>query len=136
MKSIATKICLFLLIAFLAGCGSKNITINISSTPETNERRLFYVVVRSVEEKAFLVEGYQTIASKTLQAPPDKSVLASEPIYPGQDREIIVKKPENKAIAVYFLFTNPGDKWKLLVPKPLPSDYEIGLDGNQIVEHE
>ncbi|MEZ0227889.1 MAG: hypothetical protein ACAI25_04640 [Planctomycetota bacterium] len=120
------------LLLALAGCSSNKLTIEVSSTPETNEGRPFYAVVRQVEQATYVTDGYDIIAAKVFKNPPDPSVLRSEVIYPGRTLELVVQKPETVPIAVYFLFSHPGERWKMSRVQPLPSSLSIELDKNQI----
>ena len=79
-----------------------------------------------------MTDSYDTVASKVFANPPDPSVLRSEVVYPGTTLDLTVVKPEMLPIAVYFLFTNPGERWKMSQVQPLPSSMDIGLDKNQI----
>ncbi len=120
------------LLLVLAGCSSNKIKIEVSSTAETNEGRPFYVVVRQVEQATYVTDGYDVIAGKVYANPPDSSVLRSEVIYPGKTLELNVAKPETVPIAVYFLFTHPGERWKMSKVQPLPSSISVELDKNDI----
>ncbi len=119
-------------LAVAAGCSSTKTTIEVESTQETNGGRPFYVVVRAIDQAVFVTDGYDVVAQKVFQQPPDKSVLRSEVVYPGKTLEFKVDKPEVTPLAVYFLFNSPGDKWKTSYSQPVPSSVGIELDGNQI----
>jgi hypothetical protein len=117
----------------LAGCSSTRMTIYVDSTPETNGGRPFRAVVRTVEPSAYLTETYATVASKLFTTPPDGSILRSEVIYPGVEKEIELEKPQgNVPLGIYFLFTQPGERWKTTRKAPLPSSVEIELGANEI----
>jgi hypothetical protein len=36
---------------------------------------------------------------------------------------------------VYVLFTQPGEKWKMLLEKPLESEYKIDIKKNALEEY-
>jgi hypothetical protein len=116
----------------LAGCSSNKLKIEVNSTIETNEGRPFYAVVRQVEQATYVTDGYDIVAAKVFVNPPDPSVLRSEVVYPGKTLELTVPKSETAPIAVYFLFSRPGERWKMSRVQPLPSSLTIELDKNQI----
>ena len=117
----------------LAGCSTtttSQVTINVQSSAATNQRRPMYVVVRSVTQQTYLAEAYATVAGKVVT--PDASVLDAEVVYPGVPQQIKVAKPTKDGVAVYFLFTDPGRKWKTLLAQPASSSVDIRLGDNQI----
>ena len=133
MKSILCVLILFIGMSLVTGCSSAPITISIESEPDANEQRPFYVVVRSIDKVTYLVEDYQTVTTKVFQTPPDPSILVSEPIHPGEDKDIVLEEEKTKTpLALYFLFTNPGDRWKTFLPAPVEADVCIELGKNQI----
>jgi hypothetical protein len=131
--SAASKFRVALLAAVvLGGCSSNKMKIEVSSTVETNEGRPFYTVIRQVEQATYVTDSYEAVAAKVFANPPDPSVLRSEVIYPGQTAQLTVTKPEVLPIAVYFLFSQPGGRWKMSQVQPLPSSIDIELEKNQI----
>lgn len=136
MRTILLIITCIAIVSGIIGCGSSEIVINITSTGHTNDNRPFYVAVRSVEENVYVVESYQEVASKLFVTPPDKSILKTEPVYPGIEKELIVEPaPENQKLplAIYLFLTKPGSDWKQIVRQPLPSSIAIELQGNRVV---
>src|SRR2546421_12880563 len=103
---------LALVLAGLAGCSSSKIQVAVDSTPETNGGKPFYVVVRAVEQATYVTDTYDAIAAKVFANPPDPSVLRSEVVFPGKTAKVECVKPESLPIGVYFLFTQPGQRWK------------------------
>ena len=119
------------LIALAAGCSSDKITVAVDSTVETNGGRPFYAVVRAVEQATFVTDGYDSIASKVFQNPPDPSVLRSEVVYPGTTLKIKVTKPDVLPVAVYLLFNEPGERWKASFAQPL-SNISLECEKNSL----
>jgi hypothetical protein len=122
--------CVWLLFA-LAGCGSSGFTVYVASEPATNVGRPFYMLVRAVEQKSYLSEDYQEVVGKTFSEG-DKSVLKAAMVVPGRPLELDVPREETLPVAVYFFFTRPGERWKTLVPQPLPSSLEFELGQHEI----
>ena len=111
---------------------------DVTAEYPANNGHLFYFVVRSTNEKQFMLEGYQDIANKTFADPPDPNVLGVFSIVPGQEQECSVNQPTQGGVALYFLLTQPGPQWKKLLSLPLMEKYDIDIPGNnqvQVKEH-
>lgn len=130
MRLLIVIICIL-----LTGCGSSQIYVYVESTKETNGGRPFYMVVKAVEEKAYTVENYHDVADVVYDKE-DKKLLIKEVIYPGKEKEAYINMPEDLSVGIYFLFTDPGEKWKTLLKHPLPSDVEFKLTKNEIETQE
>ncbi len=109
-------------------------TIHIKSGSGVNEGRTFYVVARAVDKQVFLTESYEMVVDKVFANPPSEDVLAAVPVIPGVPRELMIKKPEEAGVAVYCLFSEPGERWKMMLSQPLFSEYDLRLRGNLIVD--
>lgn len=108
------------------------ITLNVHSVPKANDGQLFYMVVRDVNQKQFLTDTYQSVAGMVFADPKDPSILSAQAIFPGQDQTLKVAQPAKNLLAVYFLFTDPGDHWKKMVSQPLDTNYEINIDTDRV----
>lgn len=113
------------------GCGSSALTIYVESEPTVNSGRPFYMLVRAVEQKDYVSEDYQTVAGRVF-ATADKNMLKTEVVLPGREMEVSVAREETLPVAIYFLFTTPGERWKVLLEQPLPDSVEFTLDAHQI----
>lgn len=123
------------------GCGSRQkpapapeVLLSVRSEESTNAGRPLHVLVRSVDFKTFVEESYQDVAG--LVVAPDASVLATFIVFPGSAHAEKIAKPEKGGIAMYFLFTEPGNPWKRLFEEPLAKRIEISLEENHIVDPE
>jgi hypothetical protein len=116
----------WLFAALLAsGCASNHITVHVKPTAGTNQGRPLYMVVRTVDSKKYLSETYTDVVAKVVA--PDDSVLETSVIYPGAERSMKIKVPEESAVAVSFLFTAPDGAWQALVDAPLPGSVDFEL---------
>lgn len=106
----------------------------VQSDLKTNNGQSFYMLIRSVDTQIFLTESYPDVSNMVFAIPKDKSVLAAVPVIPGVEQKVSVKKPEDTPLAIYCLFTEPGDQWKILMSPPLESRYIINLKNNRIIE--
>lgn len=140
MMSVSTwkKLPIFIITILLVGCSSDPIAppvlgFEVTADPQTNNNRLFYLVVRSANEKQFMLEGYQDVAQKAFSDPPDAGVLGVFPIIPGTTQNYTVNQPAQGTIALYFLFTQPSLQWKKLLGLPFEEEYNIDLKENSQV---
>ena len=114
------------------GCssGPPELTLEVTSAEGTNGGRPFYAVIRSVEQATYITDSYEAISAKVFANPPDPSVLRTEVIYPGVPATWTIEQPEGLSVGVYFLFTEPGDGWKIIRSPPLPTVVEVDLGAN------
>jgi hypothetical protein len=132
-KVLETGLLGALILMSLTGCASKKpvpppqMTLNVQSDPAANQGQVFYLLTRSVTDRQFLSDTYQSVASLVFADPPDPAVLGAHAIVPGRKQEIKIVQPTQNALAFYFLFTEPGDHWKKMVSQPVASAYNIGI---------
>jgi len=103
-------------------------TLNIMPEASANGGQVFYMLVRSTNQKQFLTDGYQTIASLVFTDPADPSVLGVFPVFPDRQQKVKVVQPDQNPVAFYFLFTNPSEQWRQLAPQPLGVQYDIYIE--------
>lgn len=127
------------LAVLLAACSSEPtppppLVFNITADTQTNDGGLFYFVVRTTNEKQFMLESYKEVAGKTFADPPDPNALGVFSIVPGSKQECEVNPPAQGNLALYFLYTQPGSQWKKLLSQPLAQKYLINLTAGSQVE--
>jgi predicted component of type VI protein secretion system len=110
------------------------LVFDVTTATQTNNGGLFYFVVRSANEKQFMLETYQDVANKAFSDPPDQGVLGVFSVVPGTQQEYTVNQPAQGTVALYFLLTKPGSQWKKLFSAPLEDKYNINLKANSQVE--
>jgi hypothetical protein len=140
-RLVIAAIVILAIAAVIGSCGKKpvpppQILFEIESDDDTNGGRSFYIAIRSVNHSQFLADSYQDVANMIFTNPADSSVLATQVILPGEDKEIIVVKPDKDVIGFYCFFTDPGDPWKIMLDQPLGEEYEIVLKKNRIAQSE
>jgi hypothetical protein len=113
----------------------EQVTFHIAPNASVNNQRPVYIVFRKVNTKNFLTESYDNIADMVYADPPDESLLAWHILMPGQNEKVLVTKPDKLSLGVYVLFTQPGEKWKMLLEKPLKSEYKISIQKNVLEEY-
>lgn len=128
-----------LLISLLGGCGGRSnpappqMALEIKPAATANKGQVFYMVVRSTNEKQYLTATYADITGLVFADPPDPSVLGAFPVFPGKPQTLNVAQPGQNPVAFYFLFSGPSDHWRHLVDQPLAAGYEIRIEGDTVV---
>lgn len=130
---------LLVVVILLAGCSSDpkpppSLVFNVKANIQANNGGLFYFVVRSANEKQFMLESYQDVARKAFSDPPDPGVLGIYSIVPGTKQECTLNQPAQGMVALYFLFTEPGSQWKKLLSIPFQDKYNISLKATGQIE--
>lgn len=121
-----------------AGCGGRKpipppqMSITVQTDAKINGGQVFYFVMRSVNEKQFLTDTYQTVAGSVFADSPDGGVLSSQVIFPGMRQTFMVPQPAQNSVAFYFMFTNPGEEWKKIVSQPLANGYTIHIEEDRV----
>lgn len=118
-------------VAAAAGCHPTQ-TLIVHPLAHANGDRRFYLVVRALDDQQFVNDGYQHIAELVFPAAADPSVKLVRLVSPGHDDKVTLRLPGDQSFAVYALFTQPGESWKVLLTPPLASRYELVFDGNRV----
>jgi hypothetical protein len=114
------------------GCVPGQLTISVSAAPNVNQSRPVYMVVRTLDSKAYLSQTYDEVVSKVIV--PDTSVIHTGVVYPGRSQQVHVKVPQSLPVAVSFLFTSPDGAWQTLLDALVPGTVDIQLEGSRIQE--
>lgn len=132
MRAWSTRIAAAALtLACAQGCASST-RIYVRSTEGTNDGSALYMMVRAANGSVLVTESYQQAATKLFHDPPDTTVLASQPIFPGNNSTLTLDGADGKDIVIYFFFTDPGQDWRVYLHKPLPSEVYIDLGQHQV----
>jgi len=124
---------LFLLLASCGGGTKANNVRSLSFNVEragVNDGRTFYVLVKPSDEASFMSDSYEEI-SKLVQSK-ESDLLAMALIWPEWSKTIRIDVPEDQAVGVYCLFTEPTADWKLLLTPPLERSYSLNVGGNNV----
>jgi len=142
LTGMATSVLVILILMGLAsGCsGVKNmftpstygVTFYFESEPETNDGQPMYVLLRIVNKKDFIIESYDQIANMVFDDSPKQNLLAWQLVIPGETTKVRIDRPEKVLVAVYALFTRPGEKWKVIFGEPFEKKYNIVLLENEL----
>lgn len=115
----------------LCGCLPGYVRLSVNAAADVNNRQPLYMLVRTLPHKTYLAESYSEVAAKLLEM--DASVLRKELLLPGHAYTLYVKQPKTP-LAVYFLFTEPGGSWRLIVDPPFPWQLKTDLRGNILLQ--
>ena len=119
-----------LAVLLASACGPAHLTVNVRSPAGTNQGRPLFMVVRAVDSKKYLSETYSEVAAKVVE--PDDSVIETAVVYPGGEKSLRVKIPDETSVAVSFLFTSPDGAWQALLDTPVPRSVNFDLLENRI----
>jgi hypothetical protein len=112
--------------------------LEIDADKDTNQGGPLYVVVRHVDGAGFLAEDYDAIADGLFGEPRDPAVLRKVIVRPGQVTTLVVERPlaEGEILGVYFLFSAPGDDWRMAIPDARTTGLKVvlGASGVEAVE--
>jgi hypothetical protein len=115
----------------LFGCASTS-RVYVRSTSQTNDGNTLYMMVRAAD-RSTAAEEYQEVASRLFAEPPDPTVLASQPLFPGNSASVTLDENSKKDVVIYFFFTEPGPRWRVTLPRPLPAEVFIDLGPKDVV---
>jgi hypothetical protein len=118
---------------FSAGCAAPTRTFVLRPEARANGGDNFYLVARSVAERDFFLDSYQKMVGMVFPVSKDPNIKLVQLIRPGQVERVKITIAEGESLAVYALFTQPGDPWKVLISPPLHKQYELRLAGSQII---
>jgi len=135
-QTIKILVCVLLLgfVTISSGCGKKVpvIKFKIKSDVSVNNGQPVYLIIRTINGPEFVTDDYQAIADLFNASPFNNTVISSEFIIPGDTKKFIVKKPDDKNLGIYCMFTKPDGQWKVLIQKPLEKKYVIYLENNEL----
>jgi len=137
VRTLGTLVMLLIMLSIFACAGNKpllqkKITFCIKPDKSANNAQPLYIVIRDVNKKNFLIEDYDEIANLVYTDPPDKSLLIWHVVLPGRKKEITVEVPGKSDVGIYGMFTQPEENWKIMLERPLGSEYEIIIQDNSL----
>lgn len=115
----------------LVGCIPGYTRLSVNPAPDANRRQPLYMLVRTLDPKVYHGETYADVAAKLTEQ--DASVLRKELLVPGKSKTLYIKHPKG-SLAVYFMFTEPGGTWRLILDPPLPWQLNSELRGNSLLQ--
>ncbi|MFV8749329.1 hypothetical protein ACNOYE_02130 [Nannocystaceae bacterium ST9] len=102
--------------------------IVVRASEDSNGGRPVYVIVRVVDEKGFVEDGYREMMALVVE--PDASVIAQFLVFPGMvalDDIALAELP--KVVGVYCLFTEPKEgAWKVMFEGAEVIDVSVNKD--------
>lgn len=91
--------------------------VQITAGRDTNHGGPLYVAVRKLEQAGFLADDYDAVADKLFAEPRDPSLLRKAIVRPGNVLTVEADRTlaDGEILGIYFLFSVPGDAWRLAV---------------------
>jgi predicted component of type VI protein secretion system len=133
------------LVALVAACGSSKpvsrpppppppIRIEIAAARDLNQGGPLVVVVRQTDRAGFLAEDYDAIADGLFGEPRDPAVVRKAIVRPGQVVTLEVPRAteDGQVLGVYFLFSTPGDDWRLAIGDTTISGLRVVLGASGV----
>lgn len=112
--------------------------LEITAGKDTNHGGPLYVVVRKIDQAGFLADDYDAIADGLFGEPRDPAVVRKAIVRPGE--VVTVRAPRDLAdgeiLGVYFLFSVPGDNWRLAIADHRIQRVDVVLGASGIVSAE
>lgn len=135
------------LCAVVAGCGGARpvvtpreppLHVEITAGKDTNHGGPLYVVLRKLEQAGFLADDYDAVADRLFVEPRDPSILRKAIVRPGQAMTLEAERDlaDGEILGIYFLFSVPGDAWRMAVLDRRIRRIRIVLGANGIVSAE
>ncbi|GAB5411028.1 MAG: hypothetical protein ChlgKO_01420 [Chlamydiales bacterium] len=124
-----------LLLLLLASCKERADHIanfQIKTDLNTNEGTPFYVVTKPTEYMNYVCDDYHKIYNELAAAQDEEGEVKTFFIVPGETKEIRVEGNGNKAPAIYFLFTKPGEAWSYYAAGGGKQSVKLFLGKNEI----
>lgn len=124
----------FVVCLFAIGCATRSppvLMLSLDVDHAANRGRVIRVVVETADERSFASASYHSVVERALRLEPP--VLASRMVFPGSNERLEFPEPSSGLIAIYVLFTEPGEgEWKRLIRPPFPSVIYLRLAGSEI----
>lgn len=132
-RSITNLFFVALLGASAFGCAVTTTQVIVDAPETMNQGAPLHMMIRAIPD-SLEQESYEQVAAKMFVQPPDESVVASQPVFPGERLALSLPDVGKGDIVLYFFFTTPDPKDGFRVPirKPIPAEVFIELGENKV----
>ena len=121
---------ILLFLPFLLWAEEKETLILIKAPKEANSHTPFYILIKPASFTQFLHDDYYKIVDEKLKN--QTPFLHVSCIVPGETKLISFKTKEKEAVALYCLFTKPGEEWKYFIDGEGPRKIKMLIKENEI----
>ncbi len=131
----------YLIVGIAVACGGQSkpaaapapdrVSLRIRTTDDANGGTALHVLVRETSKADYPRTQYEDVAASLL-VESDPKTLDWLVMLPGQARDVSFERPKGGAVAVYFLFTDPGRRWKELLDDTSVKRVELVVGRDQI----
>lgn len=122
LSATGVQVAVLLVAASLSACGASvqpvrepqtapPIDVRIEASSDVNQGSVLHVLIRKTNDVDYPRAQYDDIAA-TLGLLSDPETVAWLVVVPGKDIDVSVARPEQGGLGVYFLFSEPGPRWK------------------------
>lgn len=111
----------------------KPLHLALVSGADANGGTALHVLVRKTTKIDYPRQDYDDVA-KSLLLESDPDTLEWLVLTPGHTREVVVARPAGAQVGVYFLFSNPGARWRHLVADDSVEFVQLEVGRDQIRE--
>jgi hypothetical protein len=115
------------------GCAKTTTQVIIDAPEIANEGSPLHMMIRAIPD-SLEQETYEQAAAKMFLQPADESVVATQPIFPGERAAISLPDVGKGDVVIYFFFTTPEPKDGFRVPirRPIPAEVFIVLGEHKV----
>ncbi|HTV25083.1 MAG TPA: hypothetical protein VMG12_40595 [Polyangiaceae bacterium] len=111
----------------------KPLHLTFVSATDTNGGTALHVLVRKTNKIDYPRQDYDDVA-KSLLLDSDPNTLEWVVVTPGSTSEVTVLRPADAQVGVYFLFSDPGARWRHLVDDDKVEYVQFDVGRDQITE--
>lgn len=115
------------------GCAQTTTRVIIDVPESTNEGSPLHMMIRAIPD-SLEQETYEQAAAKMFVQPPDESIVATQPVFPGERAAISLPDVGKSDVVLYFFFTTPDPKDGFRVPirRPIPAEIFVVLGEHKV----
>lgn len=110
--------------------GPEKTAIQVKASEKANHETPLYIFVKAVSFTQFLRDDYHQIVEEKLKD--DSAFLQTGCVVPGETKLFQFDTPEKESVAVYCIFTKPGQDWKYFIDAEGPRNVKILIGENEI----
>jgi hypothetical protein len=129
----ASLLCGAIAVSGAMGCAKTTTQVVIDAPETTNEGSPLHMMVRAIPD-SLEQETYEQAAAKMFVQPADESVVATQPIFPGERSAISLPDVGKGDIVIYFFFTTPEPKdgFRIPIRRPIPAEINVVLGEHKV----
>lgn len=116
-----------------SAAAAKPLHLRIESSKDANGGTALHMLVRKTKKTDYPRQEYDDVAASLL-LDSDPDTLEWVVLSPGRTHDVWVRRPADDAVGVYFLFSDPGVRWRELLADPSIEFVHFRVGRDQIRE--